>query len=71
MSLHFDHLVKTYGSQTVVSLSEVAGKEGAVTNGYREVLADLGKDGVEWREFDFHHECQGACRSPSFPGAWR
>lgn len=59
LSAHFVQLVKTYGRQTIVSLSEVSGKEGLVTNGYREVVGDVGMEGVEWREFDFHHECKG------------
>lgn len=63
LSAHFAQLVKTYGRQTIVSLSEVSGKEGVVTNGYREVVGDVGMEGVEWREFDFHHECKG----PSLP----
>jgi hypothetical protein len=65
-AIHFEHLVQTYGPQTIVVLSEVGGKEGAVTNGYRELIADLAEDDVQWREFDFHHECQG---TPPFRSA--
>lgn len=30
-----------------------------MTNGYREVLAGLGRKDVSYNEFDFHHECRG------------
>ncbi|CED82657.1 Phosphoinositide phosphatase SAC1 [Phaffia rhodozyma] len=59
MTVHFDTLNKHYGPQAIVSLSELTGKEAVVTNGYRDLLASLGRDDVQYTQFDFHHECRG------------
>ncbi len=56
--LHFADLKNRYGAQTIVNLAETTGKEGAVTRGFKQAVDDLEDDEVEYREFDFHHECK-------------
>ncbi|GMK56774.1 hypothetical protein CspeluHIS016_0306140 [Cutaneotrichosporon spelunceum] len=58
-NLHFDDLCQRYGPVTIVNLSEQHGREAAVTNGYTELVADLGRSDLHYVPFDFHEHCKG------------
>jgi hypothetical protein len=42
-----------------VNLSEQTGKEGIVTNGYRDLVKELARPDVIYKDFDFHAKCKG------------
>ncbi|BEJ10777.1 hypothetical protein CspHIS471_0101990 [Cutaneotrichosporon sp. HIS471] len=58
-NLHFDDLRQRHGPVTVVNLSEQHGREAAVTNGFTELVADLGRPDIHYVPFDFHEHCKG------------
>ncbi|KAG1770369.1 SacI homology domain-containing protein [Suillus placidus] len=56
---HFRRTVPVYGPQTIVNLAEQHGKEGMITNAYREYATKLDAKDVRYCEFDFHRETRG------------
>lgn len=59
---HFDEQVKRYGKVTCVNLAEQGGKEGAITEAYKnvaEAYASANGASVKYVAFDFHKECAG------------
>ncbi|KAG2157447.1 SacI homology domain-containing protein [Suillus clintonianus] len=56
---HFRHSVPVYGPHTIVNLAEQHGKEGMITNAYREYATKLDAKDVRYSEFDFHRETRG------------
>ncbi|KAI9184197.1 hypothetical protein H9P43_003250 [Blastocladiella emersonii ATCC 22665] len=59
MREHFARQLTQYGAVRIVNLLESAGREGALSDAYRDTLAGLGLDRVQYTEFDFHRECAG------------
>ncbi|KAK0451086.1 SacI homology domain-containing protein [Armillaria borealis] len=59
MKRHFGRTVPLYGPHTVVNLAEQHGKEAAVTQGYRDCMAELALPDVQYHEYDFHVETKG------------
>ncbi|KAF8319283.1 hypothetical protein DL93DRAFT_2164502 [Clavulina sp. PMI_390] len=59
MKNHFDRSIRVYGPHTIVNLSEVTGKEAAVTNAYHDQVVELNRPDIKYEGFDFHHECKG------------
>lgn len=59
MKKHFRRTVPLYGPHTVVNLAEQHGKEAAVTQGYRDCMAELALPDVQYHEYDFHVETKG------------
>ncbi|KAK0196896.1 SacI homology domain-containing protein [Armillaria mellea] len=59
MKRHFGRTVPLYGPHTVVNLAEQHGKEAAVTQGYRDCMAELALSDVQYHEYDFHVETKG------------
>ncbi|KAE9409523.1 hypothetical protein BT96DRAFT_872168 [Gymnopus androsaceus JB14] len=59
MKRHFEQTVPRYGPHTVVNLAEQTGKEGGVTNAYREYLTELNLPDAKYNEYDFHKETKG------------
>lgn len=59
---HFDEQVKRYGKVVCVNLAEQAGKEGAITEAYKNAAEAYGAANgatVNYVAFDFHKECAG------------
>ncbi|KAG6856457.1 hypothetical protein H0H87_004317 [Tephrocybe sp. NHM501043] len=56
---HFDRTVPLYGPHTVLNLAEQHGKEGAITEGYREYMKELDSKDARYCEYDFHSETKG------------
>lgn len=56
---HFRRAVPLYGPHTIVNLAEQHGKEGMITNAYREYATKLDAKDVRYHEFDFHRETRG------------
>lgn len=57
---HFDVQVQRYGKVICINLAEQKGKEGQITQAYKDAVEQLGRpDQVEYRAFDFHKECAG------------
>ncbi|KAG1903754.1 phosphoinositide polyphosphatase [Suillus fuscotomentosus] len=56
---HFRRAVPVYGPHTIVNLAEQHGKEGMITNAYREYATKLDAKDVRYCEFDFHRETRG------------
>ena len=42
-----------------MNLAEQSGREGVVTQGYREYVVELNDKDVEYCEYDFHKETKG------------
>lgn len=59
MKRHFGRTVPLYGPHTIVNLAEQHGKEAAVTQGYRDCMAELLLPDVQYHEYDFHVETKG------------
>ncbi|KAK0210966.1 SacI homology domain-containing protein [Desarmillaria ectypa] len=59
MKRHFGRTVAFYGPHTVVNLAEQRGKEAAVTQAYRDCMAELALPDVQYHEYDFHVETKG------------
>ncbi|KAH7926636.1 hypothetical protein BV22DRAFT_1062448 [Leucogyrophana mollusca] len=56
---HFKRTVPIYGPHTIVNLAEQHGKEGAITNAYREYASKLDAKDARYCEYDFHRETKG------------
>ncbi|KAG1756423.1 phosphoinositide polyphosphatase [Suillus paluster] len=56
---HFRYAVSVYGPHTIVNLAEQHGKEGLITNAYREYATKLDTKDARYCEFDFHRETRG------------
>jgi hypothetical protein len=55
---HFDEQTARYGSVTCINLAEQGGKEGQITEAYRQAAEAYGGQ-VQYVAFDFHKECAG------------
>ncbi|ORX40908.1 SacI homology domain-domain-containing protein [Kockovaella imperatae] len=58
-NVHFDDFESRYGPITIVNLGEQSGKEGAVTNGYGQLVDNLARKDLTYHAFDFHAKCHG------------
>ncbi|RDB21105.1 Phosphatidylinositide phosphatase SAC2 [Hypsizygus marmoreus] len=56
---HFHRTVPLYGPHTVLNLAEQQGKEGAITQGFREYMQELDSKDARYFEYDFHKETKG------------
>uniref|UniRef100_A0A8H7Y3J5 SAC domain-containing protein n=1 Tax=Psilocybe cubensis TaxID=181762 RepID=A0A8H7Y3J5_PSICU len=56
---HFLNTIPVYGPHTVVNLAEQAGKEGAITQAYRNYMHELNLKEATYCEYDFHTETKG------------
>ncbi|KAF8809044.1 hypothetical protein BYT27DRAFT_7163377 [Phlegmacium glaucopus] len=56
---HFQNTIPSFGPHTVVNLAEQHGKEGAITQSYREFVHELDMKDVQYHEYDFHTETKG------------
>lgn len=56
---HFERTVPLYGPHTVLNLAEQHGKEGAITQGYREYMQEMDSKDARYCEYDFHTETKG------------
>lgn len=58
---HFDAQVQRFGKVTCINLAEQSGKEGQLTEAYKQRVSELEReDGmVRYVAFDFHKECAG------------
>ncbi|KAH7908877.1 SacI homology domain-containing protein [Hygrophoropsis aurantiaca] len=56
---HFQRTVPVYGSHTIVNLAEQHGKEGTITQAYREYARRLDTKDARYCEYDFHRETKG------------
>ncbi|KAF7305034.1 hypothetical protein MKEN_01218400 [Mycena kentingensis (nom. inval.)] len=56
---HFQRQVPKYGPLMAVNLAEQHGKEGSITQGYREYAIELADKDVTYHEYDFHVETKG------------
>ncbi|KAG6860598.1 hypothetical protein C0995_009488 [Termitomyces sp. Mi166 len=56
---HFEKTVALYGSHTALNLAEQHGKEGAVTDAYRQYMQELDCPDARYHEYDFHKETKG------------
>lgn len=59
LSRHFKRTLPTYGPHTIVNLAEKHGKEGVITNAYRECVEEAQLTDVKYCEYDFHAETKG------------
>ncbi|ESK89839.1 hypothetical protein Moror_824 [Moniliophthora roreri MCA 2997] len=59
MKRHFQRTLPWYGPHTVVNLAEHHGKEGAITQAYREFMKELNNSDAQYHEYDFHTETRG------------
>ncbi|KAI0277671.1 SacI homology domain-containing protein [Russula aff. rugulosa BPL654] len=56
---HFKRTLPTYGPHTIVNLAEQHGKEGVLTNAYREYVEEAKLSDVKYCQYDFHAETKG------------
>ncbi|KAF7778523.1 hypothetical protein Agabi119p4_2868 [Agaricus bisporus var. burnettii] len=56
---HFEKTIPVYGPHVIVNLAEQHGKEGAITQAYRDHVKEAGLDDVQYHEYDFHAETKG------------
>ncbi|TFK62545.1 hypothetical protein BDN72DRAFT_964483 [Pluteus cervinus] len=56
---HFQRTIPRYGPHTVMNLAEQHGKEGAITQGYRDYMQQLNMKHAQYDEYDFHVETKG------------
>lgn len=59
LSRHFKRTIPLYGPHTVINLAEHGGREGAITKGFREYVAEFDNKDVQYCEYDFHRETKG------------
>ncbi|EEB96785.1 hypothetical protein MPER_04019 [Moniliophthora perniciosa FA553] len=59
MRRHFQRTLPQYGPHTVVNLAEHHGKEGAITQAYREFMKEFNNSDAQYHEYDFHTETRG------------
>ncbi|KAF5386792.1 hypothetical protein D9615_001600 [Tricholomella constricta] len=56
---HFQRTVPLYGPHTVLNLAEQSGKEGPITQGFKEYMQELDSKDARYCEYDFHTETRG------------
>ncbi|KAF8912099.1 SacI homology domain-containing protein [Gymnopilus junonius] len=56
---HFSSTIPLYGPHTIVNLAEQHGKEGVITDAYREYMHELNMKDAQYCEYDFHTETKG------------
>jgi hypothetical protein len=56
---HFQRTVTSYGPNSIVNLAEQHGKEGPVTQAYKEYVKEMASNDVHYHEYDFHTETRG------------
>lgn len=56
---HFEKQLEVYGKVTCINLAEQHGKEGQITQAYKQRVEDLNNENVHYVAFDFHKECAG------------
>ncbi|PPQ63259.1 hypothetical protein CVT24_006784 [Panaeolus cyanescens] len=56
---HFTRTVPVYGHLSCVNLAEQHGKEGAITQAYREFMQEANMKDAQYFEYDFHTETRG------------
>ncbi|KAL0565241.1 hypothetical protein V5O48_016787 [Marasmius crinis-equi] len=56
---HFQRTIPRYGPHSVINLAEHHGKEGAITQAYREYMRELNDKDAQYNEYDFHTETRG------------
>ncbi|KAI0005981.1 SacI homology domain-containing protein [Russula compacta] len=56
---HLKRTLLTYGPHTIVNLAEQHGKEGVITNAYREYVEQTELSDVKYCQYDFHAETKG------------
>lgn len=56
---HFEKQTEVYGKVICINLAEQHGKEGQITQAYKQRVEDLKNDKVQYVAFDFHKECAG------------
>ncbi|KAF8197552.1 SacI homology domain-containing protein [Pholiota molesta] len=56
---HFQKTIPVYGPHTIVNLAEQQGKEGVITQAYREYMHELNMRDAQYCEYDFHTETKG------------
>ncbi|TFK42309.1 SacI homology domain-containing protein [Crucibulum laeve] len=56
---HFRRTVPQYGPHTIINLAEQHGREGAITQGYRDYMQELNSKDTHYCEYDFHVETKG------------
>ncbi|PPQ91427.1 hypothetical protein CVT25_014315 [Psilocybe cyanescens] len=56
---HFMNTIPVYGPHTIVNLAEQGGKEGAITQAYRNYMHELNMKDATYCEYDFHTETKG------------
>ncbi|CCA69257.1 related to SAC1-recessive suppressor of secretory defect [Serendipita indica DSM 11827] len=59
MRAHLANAIARYGPVSCVNLAEQTGKEGPITDAFRETMNGLGLQGAKYNEWDFHRECRG------------
>ncbi|KAI9510219.1 SacI homology domain-containing protein [Russula earlei] len=59
LTRHFKRTVPSYGSHTLVNLAEQHGKEGVITNAFREYVKEAQLPDVQYCQYDFHAETKG------------
>ncbi|KAJ7582942.1 SacI homology domain-containing protein [Mycena floridula] len=59
MRRHFKRTVPEYGPHSIINLAEQHGREGVITQGYKECTAELNDKDVQYNEYDFHSETKG------------
>ncbi|KAG7092615.1 hypothetical protein E1B28_008958 [Marasmius oreades] len=59
MRRHFQRSIPRYGPHTIVNLAEHHGKEGAITQAYRDHMKALDDKNAQYYEYDFHTETRG------------
>ncbi|KAF8163607.1 SacI homology domain-containing protein [Crassisporium funariophilum] len=56
---HFQNTIPVYGPHTIVNLAEQHGKEGPITQSYKEFMHELNMKDAQYHEYDFHVETKG------------
>ncbi|KAI0256643.1 SacI homology domain-containing protein [Lactifluus subvellereus] len=59
LTRHFKRTLPTYGPHTIVNLAEQHGREGVITNAYREYVEEVKLSDVKYCQYDFHAETKG------------
>ncbi|EFI28328.1 hypothetical protein CC1G_13857 [Coprinopsis cinerea okayama7 len=59
LSRHFKRTIPVYGPHTIVNLAEQGGREGPITQAYREYVVEFDNKDVQYCEYDFHQETKG------------
>ncbi|TFK30155.1 hypothetical protein FA15DRAFT_726049 [Coprinopsis marcescibilis] len=59
LSRHFKRTIPIYGPHTIINLAEQSGREGAITQAYREYVVEFDNKDVQYCEYDFHQQTKG------------